>query len=354
MPLLFLTQMHYFMKLTIRPTIRSKTGSKFVMRRIVSVLTVGMLGLGSAVFSTHASAQNRDVLSDSIESDAAKPSYVLPKQKLTYDIIAYQILSDLALSRGDLRTAYQGYLRLAIKTRDPRYAERAYVVAALADDTSSALIAAQLLKSIAPDATLGDSLVEQMALANILKKSESGALQSAYQDAKLFVQQHPKHDVGLSLLADLASKVGDFDTQLHALEQLYKLAPNDADAMNNLGFHLLEHNIRLNEAEKLIQRALKIAPKAPHIIDSAAWLAYRQGQLAQALKLIRTAVSISPNPDIQLHLAEILWMSNGTGERAEARQIFDQLKSSIEPKNTALQRQLNETTRRLGVDAPLP
>ena len=128
----------------------------FAMRRIVSAIAAGMLGLAASAFSTHALAQTHDVLPDKIESQESKTEYVLPKQKLTYDTIAYQILSDVALTRGELRTAYQGYLRLAQKTRDPRYAERAYVVAALADDPASALIAAQLLKSLAPNATLGD------------------------------------------------------------------------------------------------------------------------------------------------------------------------------------------------------
>lgn len=334
------------MKHTSRPTRRSG----FTTRRIVSALTSAVLGLTCI----NSMAQTHDVLADKIEAEDKKITYVLPHQKLTYDTIAYQILSDLALTRGDLRTAYQGYFRLAVKTRDPRYAERAYVVAALANDTTSALIAAQLLKTLAPNATMGDALIEQMALANILKKSESGQLQSAYQDAKAFLNQHPKHEVGLTLMADLAGKLGHTDDQLSAFEQLYQLTPNDADAMNNFGFHLIEHNIRLNEAEKLIHRALKISPNAPHIIDSAAWLAYRQGRLPQALKLIRTAVAATPHPDMQLHLAEILWVNNQTNERDEARRIFSQLKTDIEPNNTVLFKQLNETIRRLGVDLPSP
>ena len=328
--------------------------SPFAMRRIVSAIAAGMLGLAASAFSTHALAQTRDVLPDKIESQESKTEYVLPKQKLTYEITAYQILSDMALTRGELRTAYQGYLRLAQKTRDPRYAERAYVVAALADDPASALIAAQLLKSLAPSATLGDSLIEQMALANILKKSEAGQLQSAYQDTQAFLKEHPKHEVGLTLLGDLAGQLGYPDDQLHAFEQLYALTPNDAEAMNNLGYYLADHNIRLNEAEKLIKRALKISPTAPHIIDSAAWLAYRQGKLTQAVQLSRAAVAAQPSPDVRLHLAEILWVSNGSGERDEARTLFTQLKTEIDANDTMLIKQFNETTRRLGVDATAP
>ena len=336
-----------FMKLATR----SIAGSNFAMRRIVSALAVGMLGLGGLTFSVQSHAQTHDILADKMDITSEKPQYELPKQKLTYEITAYQILSDLALTRGQLKVAYHGYMSLAQKTRDPRYAERAYIVAALADDTTSALLAAQLLKTLAPNATLGDSLVEQMALASILKKSESGELQSAYQDTKAFLKKHPKHEVGLTLLADIAHKLGYEDDKLSAFEQLYAISPNDADTINNLGYYLADHNIRLDEAEKLIKRALKIAPHAPHIIDSAAWLAYRQGKLSQALKLSRSAVAASPAPDIQLHLAEILWVSNAAGERAEAQQLFAQLQQQIAAKNDAtLSKELNATMRRLGVN----
>lgn len=335
-------------------TSRTIQRSKFAVRRIVSVLTLGMLGLVGSAYTGAVSAQTQDVLPEKIAAEEAKVSYVLPEQKLTYEIIAFQIISDLAFSRGDLSTAYQGYLRLAQKTRDPRYAERAYVVAAMANDVSAALTSAQLLKNLAPNATLGNALMEQMALAKILRKSETGELQAAYQNTQNFLHQHPKHEVALTLMADLAGKLGYADEQLNAFEQLYRLTPNDPEAMNNLGYHLIEHNIRLNEAEKLIQRALKIAPNAPHIMDSAAWLAYRQGKLPQAVKLIRGAVAGSASPDIQLHMAEILWVSGQDAERAEARRLLSQLKSTLTPKDSALLKQLNATVQRLGIELTAP
>ena len=313
MPFIFDTD-HSLMKHTSH-SIASR--SPVAMRRIVSAIAAGMLGLAASTFSTQVLAQTRDVLADKIEAEESKTEYVLPKQKLTYEITAYQILSDLALTRGELPPG--SWEALTAATR--------------------------------PDATLGVALIEQMALANILKKSETGQLQSAYDDTQAFLKKHPKHEVGLTLLGDLAGKLGYTDDQLHAFEQLYALTPNDAEAMNNLGYYLIDHNIRLNEAEKLIKRALKISPNAPHIIDSAAWLAYRQGKLAQAVQLSRTAVAAQPSPDVRLHLAEILWVSNGAGERDEARQLFTQLKTEIDAKDTMLIKQFNETTRRLGVDA---
>jgi Tfp pilus assembly protein PilF len=118
--------------------------------------------------------------------------------------------------------------------------------------------------------------------------------------------------------------------------------------MNNLGYFLADHNLRLDEANQLITRALQKSPKAPHIIDSAAWVAYRQNDLDKALKLAQQAHQLSNAPDIALHLAEILWVK---GDVNAARQIFTTLKSlpASQP-NEEIQALLNETLKRLGVN----
>ena len=333
-----------FMTHTLRPNSRISTGK----RHIVSAIAAGMLSIGALTYSTAAFAQTHDVKMQTSEQPAASDTkYDLPKQKLTYQITAYQIISDMALTRGQLKTAYQGYMLLANKTRDPRYAERAYVVAALADDPASALLAAKVLKALAPNATLGDTLLEQTTLNSILSKSEAGQVQQAFAETKEFLAKHPNHEIALTLLSDLAVKLGKDEDQLYAWEQLYKLTPNNAEAMNNLGYYLADHNIRLDEADQLIKGALKISPNAPHIIDSAAWLAYRQGKLTEALKLSRSAVAAAANPDVKLHLAEILWANN---QRDEARQLFNELKAEIKSSDALLFKQLNQTIQRLGVE----
>ena len=313
-------------------------------RRIVTAIA---LCLASGVSSNFAHAQAQGAL-EPVKSDAnVSTMYELPKQKLTYEITMFQILSDLALSRGDLQIAYDGYTQLAKKTRDPRYAERAYLVAALANDANAALRAANQLKSIAPNATLGQDLVEQVYIKKILEKSEAGQLREAYQATKTFLNTHPTHELGLTLLADIASKMKLDDETLYAFEALYKLTPNDPEAMNNLGYFLADHNTRLDEANQLIIRALKKSPTAPHIIDSAAWLAYRQNDLDKALKLAQKAQTLSTSPDITLHLAEILWVK---GDINAAHKLFKDLQNLpvIKP-DDAFQIELNKTLQRLGV-----
>ncbi|MBS1175427.1 MAG: bepA 1 [Burkholderiaceae bacterium] len=323
---------------------KAVSSTLFTPRRIVTAIA---LCLASSVFSNFAHAQTQDAVEPLESIDNARTAYVLPKQKLTYEITMFQILSDLALSRGDLQIAYDGYTQLAKKTRDPRYAERAYWVAALANDTNAAISASNLLKSIAPNATLGQDLVEQVYIKKILDKSEAGQLREAYQATKVFLKTHPNHELGLTLLADIASKLKLDDETLYAFEALYKLTPNDPEAMNNLGYFLADHNMRLDEASQLITSALKKSPTAPHIIDSAAWLAYRKNELDKALKLAQKAQTLSTSPDITLHLAEILWVK---GDVSAARRLFKdlQLLPTSKP-DDVFPTQLRDTMQRLGV-----
>ncbi len=324
---------------------KATVSTHFAPRRIVTAIA---LCLASSVYSNFAHAQTPDEINPITSDASAETQYNLPKQKLTYEIAAYQILSDLALNRGQLQVAYEGYMHLASKTRDPRYAERAYWVAALANDTKAAIQASNALKAIAPNATLGQDLSEQVYIKQILDKSEAGQLRVAYQDTKAFLKTHPNHAVGLTLLADVAGKLKLDDETLYAFEALYKLTPNDAEAMNNLGYFLADHNTRLNEADKLISSALKKSPNAPHIIDSAAWLAYRQNNLGKAAKLAQQAHQLSNAPDVTLHLAEILWVK---GDIGEARKLFNELKSVPATKpNEGFPTLLKSTMQRLGVN----
>ncbi len=308
-------------------------------------LLLGALSVLPMAYAGTSFAQSTEMFEIAASSEKPHAPYVLPKQNLTYQVLANQILSDLALNRGDLATAYKGYTYLAKKTRDPRYAERAYWVAALANDTEGALAASELLKSIAPHATLGKGLSEQVQLKKILERSEQGQLQEAYADTKAFLKTHPNHEVGLSLLADIASKLKYDADALYAFEHLYELAPNDAEAMNNLAYYLVDHNIRLTEADALVKRALKKSPKAAHIMDTAAWLAYRQNKLPQALSWAKKARAGSDSPDIGLHLAEILWVS---GDQTAAQVLFKQLKFENLGK-PEFQENLRAIVQRLGV-----
>ena len=76
-----------------------------------------------------------------------------------------------------------------------------------------------------------------------------------------------------------AGRVADAE---HALRDVLAKDPQDANALNSLGYMLADHGQRLDEAIDLVQRALKIEPANPSFLDSLGWAYFRQGQLDRA------------------------------------------------------------------------
>ena len=138
--------------------------------------------------------------------------------------------------------------------------------------------------------------------------------------------------------AMLAEKLGRMDLLESSLKKLIRLQPDHAHAYNALGYSLADRNLRLPEAQQLIEKALQLAPDDPFIIDSMGWVLYRQGKQKQALDYLRKAYSARPDPEIAAHLGEVLWVA---GERSEAEKIWlDASKKT--PDNDAL----NSTIKR--------
>lgn len=123
------------------------------------------------------------------------------------------------------------------------------------------------------------------------------------------------------------------------LRRVIELKPADAEALNALGYTLADRTGRNQEALALIQKAIKLKPDEPAIIDSLGWVEYRLGNIASALKNLRRAFALQPDAEIAAHLGEVLWVD---GQHAEARQIWEQGR-----KKDADNKALLETVRRL-------
>jgi len=123
------------------------------------------------------------------------------------------------------------------------------------------------------------------------------------------------------------------------LRRLIELKPDDAEALNALGYTLADRTDRRVEALELIERAIKIKPDEPAIIDSLGWVRYRMGDLDGSVKELRRAYDKQADAEIAAHLGEVLWVR---GDREEAQRIWEQGR-----KKDAKNKALLETIRRL-------
>ncbi|MDR2012162.1 MAG: tetratricopeptide repeat protein [Rhodanobacter sp.] len=136
---------------------------------------------------------------------------------------------------------------------------------------------------------------------------------------------------------------GDMAAGERDLRRVIEIEPNDAGALNALGYTLADGSHKgdpqQREALDLIQRALKLKPEEPAIIDSMGWVHYRMGDLDAALQDLRRAYAKQPDADIAAHLGEVLWMK---GKHEEARKVWDEGR-----KKDAKNKTLLEAIRRL-------
>jgi len=116
------------------------------------------------------------------------------------------------------------------------------------------------------------------------------------------------------------------------LRRILQTEPENAVALNSLGYLLTDNNQRYREAEDLLNRAHNLKPEDPVILDSLGWLHYRQGNYTDALRELRQAYSNYQEPAVAAHLGETLWV---TGAQEEARQIWlDGIKQA--PEDTSI------------------
>lgn len=117
-------------------------------------------------------------------------------------------------------------------------------------------------------------------------------------------------------------QVGSFDDAEKDLRSLLKDEPEDARLLNALGYMLVINTKRYDEARKLLDKAFALVPNDPAIMDSMAWIMYKQGEVSEAEVLLLKAYEAMPDPEIASHLIEVLSVQ---GKLDEARKILKEM-----------------------------
>lgn len=123
------------------------------------------------------------------------------------------------------------------------------------------------------------------------------------------------------------------------LKTILSAQPDNAIALNALGYILSIRTDRLDEARGYIEKAMDLDPENPAIQDSMGWVLFRQGDLENALEHLSRAWAAYPDPEVAAHYGEVLWR---TGNEEQARIIWEEALEQ-DPSHEVL----NETIERL-------
>ncbi len=138
--------------------------------------------------------------------------------------------------------------------------------------------------------------------------------------------EEPK-DIDYLYYRSLVAERLDFvDIVIRDLTYVVSQNPNDAGALNALGYTLADRTDRLEEALTLIQRALKLAPNDGAIIDSLGWVNFRLGNHEIALKYLKKAMEQLDDGEVAAHYGEVLW---AVGKTSEAISVWSKAKKQF-------------------------
>jgi tetratricopeptide (TPR) repeat protein len=156
-----------------------------------------------------------------------------------------------------------------------------------------------------------------LTLASIYR--EAGRTDMAIEllvEADQTLRDSPEIKYDLAMLYESQGKFEQFEA---LMERVIELDPNNANALNALGYTYADQNRRLDEAQGLLERALDLDPNNPYILDSVGWYLYRIGDNEGAAEYLERSYRQLPAADVAAHLGEVYWTM---GRRDQARKIW--------------------------------
>jgi tetratricopeptide (TPR) repeat protein len=179
-----------------------------------------------------------------------------------------------------------------------------------------------------------DRLLTRRTLAQTL--SQAGKHDQAQAECEALLKEYNlPGDVRIIrvTLSSIHLAAHKYDESEKQLQLVLEADPNDALANNDLGYQWADRSKNLDEAEKMIRKALELDRKArgdggvlgpdadrdnAAYIDSLGWVLFRRGQLAAAREQLELATSLpdgADDPTVWDHLGDVYFRQE---EKAKA------------------------------------
>lgn len=163
----------------------------------------------------------------------------------------------------------------------------------------------------------------QLAIAQIYEKGKRFEdMEKALDEAERLSTSNQEKENVCFMRGAMHEKTKNYDAAEAEFRKVLEINPDNASALNYLGYMLADRNVRLEEAQKLIARALELDPQNGAYLDSLAWVYFRQNRLAEAENLLLQALAkISKDPTIHDHLGDVYAKQGKTRDAINQWQI---------------------------------
>jgi len=242
-----------------------------------------------------------------IDPDKADPKDLLAFHKAFKEVEEFSEL-------GKLDEAIEGCAALA-RARPSAFGAQ-YVLASLlirAGRHEQALASCEALCRLAPDVAATHAMMGAV-LARIGRLEDARiALLRAIELAPAMARAHRE-------LGDVCALLARYDEAEGAYQAALARDDRNVTALNNLACLYVDYLDRPAEAVPLAERAMRLAPNVPIIMDTAGWALANVGRYDQAEPLLRAAVAAYSVPETRYHLG---WVLEKLGRKEEARREYE-------------------------------
>jgi Flp pilus assembly protein TadD len=203
-----------------------------------------------------------------------------------------------------------------------------------------------------PDADADDVAELYSALGQSLVRA--GRPKEAVSTLRTAVAERPRDEALLYALAHAFERAGQPEAALGQMRALLALNPDHAEALNFVGYMLADKGVRLEEAERLVRRALALKPRAGHVLDSLGWVLFRRGDYERAVAALERADTLTgPDAVILAHLGDAYRAVArlGDAEKAYRRALASVPEASADERDAlraSIERKLREVAERAG------
>jgi tetratricopeptide (TPR) repeat protein len=127
-------------------------------------------------------------------------------------------------------------------------------------------------------------------------------------------------------LGTIQDRMGNKKKVIENMKMVIEMDPNHVQGLNYLAFTYADSNNNLEEAEKLVRRALEIEPNDGYILDTMGWILFKRGNFPESIKMLEAAYKNQPNESI---IAEHLGDAYNKHQLTEkARQMYQKAAES--------------------------
>jgi tetratricopeptide (TPR) repeat protein len=249
------------------------------------------------------------------QNDRAMGLFAQASQRSSLRADAQFHMGTISETRGDNTNAIKHYAQVRFGRNYLPAVSRLTLLLNQQYGLSAARQNLQRLRAEQPEQAVTLFQIESNLLVSLEKSEE--ALSILSDGLKAF----PNDTQLLYARSMVAEQQDDFVLAEKDLRTLIAMDENNAMALNALGYSMILHTDRHQEAQRLIKRAYLLNPGDPAIIDSMGWVLFKLGQLTEALDYLQKAFDLLPDPEIAAHLGEVQWL---LGDKQTALDIWQQ------------------------------